>query len=193
MLVLDVLMPDGNGLEVLKTIRAASFAIPVIMLTSCDETSDKIAAFKAGADDYLCKPFDPRELLERIYAVLRRSERKERCTQADTALRVEDIELDETTRTVKLSDSGKLIELTGLEFRLLDLLVKNAGRPVSLEELYAEILRRDYNGGDRSLSKHVSNLRQKLEKLGASFEGIDRIKTLRGKGFMFIPLFAAGS
>jgi len=182
MLVLDVVMPNGNGIEVLKTIRTAALDIPVVMLTGCGDYSEKITALNSGADDYVCKPFEPDELLARINAVLRRSGKKTYYAETDGKFHIGDIELDEATGAVRLLSSDKVIDLTDIEFKLLEMLVKNSGSLVSSDKLFAYIWGDNYSSNNRNLSQYISRLRRKL---GSYPCGSDRIKTFYGKGFMY--------
>ena len=132
-----------------------------------------------GADDYLPKPFNPRELVARIRAILRRT-RVDTDAQAVERLVIGDIDLDKTTRVV--SRDGNVLSLTGVEFDLLEALMRAAGRIVTREELVKAILGRDLTPYDRSIDTHVSNLRKKL---GHYVDGVERIKTVRGVGYIY--------
>jgi len=176
LVVLDVMLPGLNGFEVLRRLRDKS-KIPVLLLTARGEDVDRIVGLEIGADDYLPKPFNPRELLARIRAILRRS--KETALR-DNKLEVGDVELDPGTRTVH--SAGKKIELTAVEFNLLEQLLRSAGRIVEREQLAEKVLGRKLSALDRSLDVHVSNLRKKL---GARSDGEERIKTIRGVGYIY--------
>lgn len=174
--VLDYMLPGLNGFELLKQIRTQS-RLPIVMLTARGDAVSRIVGLQIGADDYLPKPFDPLELLARINAVLRR-------TQPDrdeiTALIVGDIEMDHRTRSVRRS--GEVIELTLVEYALLQKLMKAAGRIVSREELTKDVLHRTLSPFDRSMDTHVANLRRKL---GHQVNGVERIKTIRSVGYIY--------
>lgn len=182
LVVLDVMLPGMNGFDVLRHIRAASL-IPVLMLTARGEDIDRIIGLEMGADDYLPKPFNPRELLARIRAIQRRSE-----THPGDAgqqlkaemLSIDDITLDPGARTV-IRD-GRNIELTTVEFSLLHELLKMTGQVVSREELTSKVLDRKLSTFDRSIDVHVSSLRKKL---GHEISGRERIKTIRGVGYLY--------
>lgn len=176
--VLDVMLPGFDGFEVLRRIRARS-KIPVIMLTARGDDVDRIVGLEIGADDYLPKPFNPRELAARLRAVLRRTGSTAGGVAPGGLLRVEDMELDLGARAVFVG--GKPVRLTSTEFSLLELLAANAGTVVTREELSLRVLERRPNPFDRSLDVHLSNLRRKL---GPRPDGGDRIKTVRARGYV---------
>src|ERR1700736_6646925 len=179
--VLDVMLPGINGFEVLRRIRATS-RLPVLLLTARGEDVDRIVGLEIGADDYLPKPFNPRELVARIRAILRRTRASERAAsgQPSESLRVGDVELDPGTRTVL--QNGKPVELTSVEFNLLHVLLREAGRVVARERLVDIVLSRKFSPFDRSIDMHVSKVRKKL---GDSDNSSDHIKTVRGVGYIF--------
>ena len=178
MVILDVMLPGKDGFEILRDIRNIS-AIPVIMLTAKGDHVDRVVGLEIGADDYICKPFNMRELSARVRAILRRTDGFGCVSPA--IISVADIEMDRKSRSVRVSGRG--IVLTNVEFRLLELLLSGIGRVISPEILSKEVLGRDHSAFDRSLSVHISRLRHKL---GAYPGGSDRIKTLRGEGFMYV-------
>ncbi len=182
LVVLDVMLPGMNGLEVLRRIRNTS-RVPVLLLTARGEDVDRIIGLEVGADDYLPKPFNPRELVARIRAVLRRTQGGEKSANAriPEVQHVGDIELDPATRVVL--QQGKPVELTSVEFNLLQVLLREAGRVVTRERLVDEVLSRKFSPFDRSIDMHVSKLRKKL---GDCDGGSDHIKTVRGVGYIFI-------
>jgi two-component system response regulator CpxR len=178
--VLDVMLPGINGFEVLRRIRARS-RLPVLMLTARGDDVDRIVGLEIGADDYLPKPFNPRELVARINAVLRRSRPEEQAEkQARETLIVGDIEMDDRTRTVRRA--GRAVELTAVEYDLLKRLLHLPGHVVTKEELVKDVLHRQLSPFDRSIDMHVSNLRKKL---GQQDAGTERIKTVRGVGYIY--------
>jgi DNA-binding response OmpR family regulator len=180
LVVLDVMLPGMNGLEVLRRIRNTS-QIPVLLLTARGEDVDRIVGLEVGADDYLPKPFNPRELVARIRAILRRTQaEKSGEGQVPEILRVGEIELDPATRTVR--QKGKPVELTSVEFTLLQVLLREAGRVVTRERLVDAVLSRKFSPFDRSIDMHVSKVRKKL---GDADGGTDHIKTVRGVGYIF--------
>ena len=180
LVVLDVMLPGMNGFEVLRKIRSTS-KIPVLLLTARGEDVDRIVGLEIGADDYLPKPFNPRELVARIRAILRRSGPEKSDAEKETELlTVGDIELDPATRSVR--QNGKAVELTSVEFNLLHVLLREAGRVVTRERLVDSVLSRKFSPFDRSIDMHVSKIRKKI---GDSEGGGDHIKTVRGVGYIF--------
>lgn len=178
LIMLDVMMPDLNGFDVLRRIRAQS-RTPVLMLTARGDTHDRVLGLELGADDYLPKPYDPAELAARIRAILRRSE-SAMASAVSGPLAVDDIELTGSTRTV--TRDGKPIELTAVEFDLLEALMKVAGTVIRREELVRSVLGREFSPYDRSIDTHVCNLRRKIGRLK---DGTDRIKGIRGTGYLY--------
>lgn len=180
LVVLDVMLPGLNGFEVLRRLRNTS-KIPVLLLTARGEDVDRIVGLEIGADDYLPKPFNPRELVARIRAILRRTlEAGKSGAGIPAPLHVGDIELDPATRTVM--QGGSPVELTSVEFNLLQVLLQEAGRVVTREHLVDAVLGRKFSPFDRSIDMHVSKVRKKL---GDSDTGADHIKTVRGVGYIF--------
>lgn len=178
--VLDFMLPGINGFEVLRRIRARS-RLPVVMLTARGDDVDRIVGLEIGADDYLPKPFNPRELVARINAVLRRARPDEQEGKAAREkLAIGDIEMDTGTRVVRRA--GETVELTVVEYDLLERLLRAPGRIVTREELVRDVLHRNLSPFDRSIDMHVSNLRKKL---GHQVQGIERIKTVRGVGYIY--------
>jgi DNA-binding response OmpR family regulator len=171
--LLDVMMPGMDGLEVCKRIRTKS-RIPVLMLTAKGDETDRVVGLELGADDYLPKPFSPRELLARLRAVLRRAQ------PSSVADRLEagGVSVDVAGREVRVE--GKLVDLTGLEFDLLVALVRRAGRVIPRDALLGEAGRSDTVVGERTVDVHISHLRQKLGDAGSRL-----IKTVRGVGYVF--------
>ncbi|MBI5015686.1 MAG: response regulator transcription factor [Deltaproteobacteria bacterium] len=184
LVVLDVMLPGMNGLDVLRRVRTRS-PIPVLMLTARGSDVDRIVGLELGADDYLPKPFNPRELVARIRAVQRRAEpRREDGSGSAPAelLTVADVEMRLDQRVVR--QEGRPVELTPVEFNLLALLLRKAGRVVEREELSLKVLGRRLSPFDRSIDVHVSSLRKKL---GHEIQGAERIKNARGIGYIYRP------
>ena len=186
LVILDVMLPGGSGFEVLRTVREGS-RVPVLMLTARGEDVDRIVGLEMGADDYLPKPFNPRELVARLRAILRRVGEKggDAGRGADTIV-VGDLRLDLGARTVRRGDLE--VEATGTEFAILEILARSAGRVVSRDELSRQALGRRASSMDRSLDAHLSNLRRML---GPLEYGSDRIKTVRGVGYQYVRPSAA--
>jgi len=180
--VLDVMLPDLKGFEVLRRIRAHS-RIPVMMLTARGDDQDRILGLEMGADDYLPKPFNSRELSARIEAVLRRSQPDATATRPGVGERVclEDIELDKGARLALRA--GEPLDLTAVEFDLLETFLRSAGSVLSREEMVRAVLGREFSPFDRSMDTHVSNLRKKL---GMRPDGTERIKGVRGIGYLYV-------
>lgn len=176
--ILDVGLPDVNGFDVLSEIRSRS-QIPVIMLTGRGEDVDRIVGLEMGADDYLPKPFIPRELLARIRSLLRRS----RVSRSAVATRSRQVQLDDllVDRGARSVHKGtEQIPLTFVEYTVLEMLIDAAGSTVSREEISRKALGRELAAYDRSIDVHMSNLRKKL---GQAPSGGDRIVTVRGAGY----------
>ena len=176
--VLDVMMPGLDGVEALRRIRLAS-RVPVLMLTARGDDVDRIVGLELGADDYLPKPFNPRELVARIRAVLRRGRLDgSRAPQAEV-YRVGDMVIDPAARHV--NTGGTRIDLTTVEFDLLETLAQSSGVALSREALVKSVLKRSFSPFDRSLDVHISNLRRKI---GTYPDGSERIKTIRSLGYI---------
>ncbi len=180
LVVLDVMLPGVNGFDVLRSIRASSH-IPVLMLTARGDEVDRIVGLELGADDYLSKPFNPRELVARIRAVLRRTQPETRVAgeRADR-LTVDDVVVDLGRRLVRRG--GAAVELTAVEFALLELLMRAAGTVVRRDDLARGALGRNLLPFDRSIDVHVSRMRKKL---GPRPDGGERITTLRAVGYLY--------
>jgi two-component system, OmpR family, response regulator CpxR len=181
LVILDVMLPGIRGFEVLRQIRAKS-ALPVIMLTAHGDDVDRIVGLELGADDYLPKPYNPRELAARIHAVLRRtagSPAKDLLTPITTLL--DDIRLDTRARTAR--HNTRDVELTSAEFELLALFFKSPGQVLSRDDLVKSALGRELEPSDRSLDVHVSNLRKKL---GPCPDGTERIRAIRNVGYVYV-------
>jgi DNA-binding response OmpR family regulator len=177
LVILDVMLPRMGGIDVLKQLRARS-SVPVLMLTARGDDIDRIIGLEVGADDYLPKPFNPRELVARIKAILRRID--ERRTDIEK-FAAGDILIDTTLREAYVGDRS--LQLTTIEFALLEVLVRNPGRALSREYLTGIALGRKLGAFDRTIDVHISNLRRKLDER----RGIERIKTVRGSGYLLAP------
>jgi two-component system response regulator CpxR len=177
--VLDIMLPGLSGLDVLRRLRTRS-RVPVLILTARGDDVDRIVGLEIGADDYLAKPFNPRELLARIRAILRRTQAGPSGEAAPERIGVGDVELDPAARTVRRA--GELVELTSVEFSLLESLLRSAGQVVGRDQIAHDVLGRQFFPYDRSIDMHVSKLRRKL---GDAPGGGERIKTIRGVGYVY--------
>lgn len=182
LLVLDVMMPKRNGFDVLRELRAKSL-LPVLMLTARGEDVDSIVGLELGADDYLAKPCNPRVLVARIRAILRRAETQKESGAGNThpeQISLDDVTLHTGTRAVTCG--GQPIAMTSTEFSVLEALMREAGNVLSKTKLSERALGRKLDRYDRSLDMHVSSLRRKL---GLLPDGQERIKTVRGVGYQY--------
>jgi DNA-binding response OmpR family regulator len=182
LVILDVNLPGGSGFELLKELRAES-DLPVVLLTARGDSVDRIVGLHIGADDYVPKPFEPREVVARIRAVLRRTRAGMEKAGPDDRVVVGDITLSPSTRTATLA--GQVLDLTTVEFDLLDVLLRNAGKVVTRDQLAQTALGRNLAPFDRGVDVHLSKLRKKL---GGGQYSQDRIKTVRGSGYIYVAL-----
>lgn len=174
LVILDVMLPGMDGFEVLSRLRQKS-RVPVLMLTARGRDEDRIGGLEMGADDYLAKPFNTRELVARLRAIGRRLEPHR---PEDGRLTINQISIDPGRREVQRR--GEPVSITTFEFDILDLLMRNAGRVVSRDELMEHLYNRKATAFDRSIDMHVSHLRRKLE------QEQPLIKTIRGVGYQFV-------
>ena len=176
LVILDLVLPDGNGLDFLRSLRARS-DVPVIVLTSRDEETDRVVGLELGADDYVLKPFSPREVSARVRAVLRRAA-KATPPPEETALRVGTLSLDASRR--KASVREQELALSRTEFNLLALFLRSPGRVFERSQILDSVWGSDVVVGDRTVDVHVKALRRKLEEAG----GDPRVlETVRGVGY----------
>lgn len=180
--ILDVMLPVMKGFEVLRRIRAQS-SIPVLMLTARGDDQDRILGLEMGADDYLPKPFNPRELAARIEAVLRRSNPVPATLKLESEANIVDKDLELLNGARVVRRAGKEVDLTAVEFDLLRTFLKSAGSVLSREDMVRTVLSREFSPFDRSIDTHVSNLRKKL---GPRPDGSERIKGVRGIGYIYV-------
>ena len=183
LVILDVMMPLKNGFDVLRELRMES-TVPVLMLTARDEDMDSIVGLELGADDYLGKPCNPRVLVARIRAIIRRSESHPIGFENEDTLeilKVLDLEMHLGSRTVVCQ--GRPVSMTSTEYAILAVLLRNAGHAVPKGELSSTALGRKFTRYDRSMDMHVSRVRKKL---GAFTDGEERIKTVRGIGYQYV-------
>lgn len=179
LILLDVMMPGLTGFEVLKAL-GGNHKTPILMLTAKGDNASRILGLELGADDYLPKPFQHRELLARINAILRRIDIVKNSKAQSTALQVNGVKLNHATRQV--SCHNQLIELTGTEYQIIEHLMSKPGAIVSKSEISEQILKRKLSAFDRSIDMHVSNIRRKL----LPFSPSDKLKTIRGAGYIFL-------
>ena len=174
LLVLDLMMPRVDGWEVARRLRKDS-AIPIIMLTARDDDVDKIVGLELGADDYMTKPFNPRELVARVKAVLRRAQAP---TEPDAAVEVADLRIDPARRELRLA--GRVIQLRGQEFELLLVLAQHAGRVMTREVLLSRAWGYDYGGESRTVDVHMASLRDRLK------DSAVQLQSVRGLGYKLV-------
>ena len=182
LLVLDLRMPGEDGLEVARRLRAESVGLPIIILTGVRDEADRVMGLELGADDYLTKPFSPRELLARIRALLRRTKPE----RVAGVLEAGDIELDREKKRV--ARAGRDVSLGPTEFRLLEFLMENPGRVFSREQLLDRVWGRDVYIDERTVDVHVGRLRKALNRGRA----VDPIRTVRGAGYALNDRFVKG-
>jgi DNA-binding response OmpR family regulator len=183
MVLLDLMLPDIDGLDVCKRIRALPGALaqtPVLMLTAKGDPMDRIVGLELGADDYLPKPFEPRELLARIRAVLRRHAPGEAAEATHQTLKFGSLDLDRDARTVSLR--GKVCDLTAYQFDLLWVLAERAGRVLSRDQIMEAVRGRELEAFDRSIDVHMGRIRAAIED---DPKAPKRILTVRGVGYVF--------
>jgi DNA-binding response OmpR family regulator len=180
LVLLDISLPDFNGFDILQRIRAKS-SVPILIASARNDDASRVFGLEGGADDYLSKPFNPRELIARIRAILRRGYSPAPTTvSASEPLSVGDLELDKTAWVVRRA--GERVDLTTVEFQLLEALLRSAGRVLKRQELVENVFGRHFSPLDRSVDMHVSNLRRKLSN---GIDGKDRIRTVRGVGYVY--------
>ncbi|MDP5029164.1 MAG: response regulator transcription factor [Paraglaciecola sp.] len=175
--VLDIMMPKVSGLDVLRTVRAKS-KVPILMLTGRGDDIDRIVGLEMGADDYLAKPCNPRELAARIRAILRRTHQEPLSNNQHYQLH--GIVLDSGSRSVSVN--GQVAVFTSAEFNALRFLMEHAGHAISKQDMTLEVLNRQLDAYDRSMDVHISRIRQKLAAMGV----VDVIKSVRGMGYQML-------
>jgi DNA-binding response OmpR family regulator len=175
-IILDLMIPPPNGMEVCRTLRADRVRIPILMLTARDTVEEKIAGLDAGADDYLAKPFEFRELLARVRALLRRGG-----PTISAVFGVGDLEIDSGSHRVKIK--GQSLTLTTKEYAVLEFLARNAGRIVSREEIAEHVWGQEYDPFSNLIEAYINRLRRHIERLSST----KFIHTVRGSGYMLEP------
>jgi len=181
-ILLDVMMPDMDGWEVCKKIRETK-QTPILMLTARTETKDKVLGFHAGADDYVVKPFEPEELMARVFALLRRSSLTETTNVSEKSIFYPNIEINPSARQVRIKNES--VECTPKEFDLLRFVAEYPNRAFTREMLLEQVWGIDYFGDIRTVDTHVKNIREKLRKAGLSY---NPIQTVWGIGYKFQAL-----
>lgn len=179
MVVLDLMLPGADGLSVCREVRAQGFQQPILMLTARTEDMDQVLGLEMGADDYVAKPVQPRVLLARIRALMRRSDKV--MDDLPQRLDFDELVIDNGARAVILN--GEPVEFTSAEYDLLWLLASNAGRILSREDIFERLRGIEYDGQDRSIDVRISRIRPKI---GDDPENPRRIKTVRSKGYLFV-------
>jgi len=181
LVILDILMPEMDGLELCRRVRSISETIPIIFLTSRDEEFDRVLGLEIGADDYLCKPFSMRELLARVKVLFRRAALDAAPRKpAEAPLRAGDLELDLQRYTVRWK--GQAVNLTVTEFMMLHALVRHPGHVKSRKQLHQDGYPHDAYVSERTIDSHIKRLRRKFEEIDAGF---DRIETVYGVGYRY--------
>ena len=176
LMILDIMLPNLDGLEICKKLRAQDNSIPILMLTARDDDIDKILGLELGADDYLTKPFNPRELVARVKAILRRKEQKSQ--PLTSALHIGDLVIDPASREVTVS--GQLVEMRAQEFDLLYTLVEHKGLVLTRKQLLEQAWGYDYFGQSRTVDVHIGHLRRKLSNSNVS------VITVTGVGYKLV-------
>jgi DNA-binding response OmpR family regulator len=176
LMILDIMLPKLDGLEICKKLRGQDNSIPILMLTARDDDIDKILGLELGADDYLTKPFNPRELVARVKAILRRQEQKSQ--PLTSALHIGDLVIDPASREVTVS--GQLVEMRAQEFDLLYTLVEHKGLVLTRKQLLEQAWGYDYFGQSRTVDVHIGHLRRKLSNSNVS------IITVTGVGYKLV-------
>ncbi len=180
LIVLDIMLPGLDGVEVCKQLRQSQIEVPILMLTARDDEYDRILGLELGADDYLTKPFSPREVVARIKAILRRAKQKDETKQEENKVEIGDLVIYKDKYEVYLKDD--LLEFTPKEFELLLYLTNHKGKVLSRDQLLNEVWNFDYVGDTRIVDVHVSHLREKIEP---NTKKPIYIKTIRGLGYKF--------
>ena len=177
LMILDIMLPELDGLEVCRRLRAANNDLAIVMLTARDEDIDKILGLELGADDYLTKPFNPRELVARVKAILRRNGRIQ-SEELDKVMSIADLIIDEENREVSIN--GTFISLRTQEFEVLAALARNLGRVMTRDQLLQQAWGYDFAGETRTVDVHIAQLRRKLAKSSV------KIETITGIGYKLV-------
>jgi DNA-binding response OmpR family regulator len=189
LVVLDVMLPDNNGLQICRQIRNEGMNLPVLVISALGGRTDRLAALEGGADDYMTKPFDPAEVVARVHSLARRTQ-PTLAPELQTRLCVGDVCLDTQGQCIVLAPSGKELPLTKMEAQLLHVLMRNAGQVVSHDRLISEAWGTNYEGSSNQLEVYVHRLRNKLRKeLGNQ----ELIRTVPGSGYEIAPVAATSA
>ena len=181
LLVLDMMLPDMDGLEICRKVREQGVKLPILVISALSQPQYKTAALQEGVDDYMTKPFDPSEVIARIHSLIRRTQ-PTMAHQLQTRLCIAGICLDAPSQAVVISETNRKIELTKMEAQLLHVLMRNAGFVVEYERLISEAWGQDYDGASNQLEVYIHRLRSKLQKEMPAFE---LITTIPGSGYEF--------
>ncbi len=182
LIVLDVMLPDCNGLQICRQVRARGLTMPILVISALGRRDDKVAAFNEGADDYITKPFDPSEVLARVRSLIRRTH-PTFAHELQTRLCVGQVCLDAPNQQVVITGTGRAVELTKMECSLLHVLMRNAGQVVPHDQLITEAWGVDYEGSSNQLEVYIHRLRSKLRK---ELPGAELIRTIPGSGYEFV-------
>ena len=179
-IILDIMMPEKDGIEVCRELRGGGVQTPVLMLTAKSEEFDKVLGLELGADDYLTKPFSVRELIARVKALLRRFENYQKPYESNSEIVIDGLSINLDKRRAKLN--GDIVDLTPKEFDLLYLLAKNPGKSYSREDLLSKVWGYDFKGYEHTVNSHINRLRSKIEK---DPNHPEFIQTIWGIGYSF--------
>jgi DNA-binding response OmpR family regulator len=181
LLVLDVMLPDMSGLQICRKLREEGFTLPILVISALGLRDDKMAALNEGADDYMTKPFDPSEVIARVYSLIRRTQ-PTLAHHLQTRLCIGNICLHALKPAIVIAGTDRTIDLTKMEAQLLHVLMRNAGHVVEYPRLISEAWGADYNGTSNQLEVYIHRLRSKLQK---EAPGVEFIKTIPGSGYEF--------
>jgi len=182
LIVLDLMLPDLNGIQVCRAIRKEGLALPVLVLSAIDSREEKVAVLNEGADDYMTKPFDPAEVVARVHSLIRRTQ-PTMAPQLQTLLCMKGVCLDARNQMLRAEDTDRGTVLTKMEAQLLHVLMRNAGQVVSHSRLISEAWGSDYDAGSNQLEVYVHRLRSKLRQISPESE---LIRTIQGRGYEFL-------
>ena len=182
LLVLDLMLPDMDGMEVCRLIRKEGMTLPVLVISALDRRDDKLLALSEGADDYMTKPFEPSEVVARVHSLIRRT-KPTMSPQLQTMLCIRNVCLDVIRQAIVVPGTTQRIDLTKMESQMLHVLMRNAGTVISHERLISEAWGDDYEGSSNQLEVYIHRLRDKLRRV---LPGVEMIKTIQGSGYEFV-------